>query len=139
MTESLWSRKSRLTDKKRTEQTRVSVERRMLQKLLTVLEKSSHPLHNLPDEQRSSFSKRTFQLRCDKENATGSLLHTGSLFCQLQLDFTVTLYDIITIRLYFGINYALSLSVTFHSFLSQHRCLLKTWASRLKVCPPPSL
>lgn len=39
-------------------------ERRMLSKLLAILDNTSHPLHNVLSRYRSMFSQRLFQPRC---------------------------------------------------------------------------
>ena len=52
----------------------VVVERRMLQKLMTIMDNEAHPLHSLLLEQRSVFSGRFIQLRCNKERYRKSYL-----------------------------------------------------------------
>ena len=43
------------------------VKRRMLNKLISILDNPDHPLHPLLDRQRSSFSNRPIQRRCHKD------------------------------------------------------------------------
>jgi hypothetical protein len=50
------------------------VERRMLNKLLAILDNPDHPLHPLLDRQRSSFSNRLIQLHCHKDRYRKSFL-----------------------------------------------------------------
>ena len=50
------------------------VERRTLDKLLSIMDNTEHPLHHLLDRQRSTFSNRLIQLRCHKDRYRKSLL-----------------------------------------------------------------
>lgn len=43
------------------------VERRILNKLLSIMDNPDHPLHHTLDKQLSSFSNRLIQLRCHKD------------------------------------------------------------------------
>merc|ERR1712035_150234 len=45
----------------------VIIQRRMLQKLMKIMEDSSHPLHNSVKKQKSVFSERLVQVRCRTE------------------------------------------------------------------------
>ena len=51
-----------------------TVERRTLDKLFSILDNPEHPLHNLLDRQRSTFSNRLIQLRCRKDRYRKSFL-----------------------------------------------------------------
>ena len=50
------------------------VERRTLNKLLSIMDNPDHPLHHTLDRQRSSFSNRLIQLRCHKDRYRKSFL-----------------------------------------------------------------
>ena len=50
------------------------VEKRTLNKLLSILDNPEHPLHQLLDRQRSTFSNRLIQLRCHKERFKKSFI-----------------------------------------------------------------
>ena len=50
------------------------VERRMLHKLLNIMDNTTHPLHNLLVRQQSVFSRRLLQRRCDKKHYRKSFL-----------------------------------------------------------------
>ena len=50
------------------------VERRTLNKLLSIMDNPDHPLHHTIDRQRSTFSRRLRQLRCLKERYRKSFL-----------------------------------------------------------------
>lgn len=54
------------------------VERRTLNKLLSILGSSHHPLHPLMDRQRSRFSDRLLQLRCHKDRHRKLFLPTAT-------------------------------------------------------------
>ena len=43
------------------------VERRTLNKLLSVMDNDQHPLHHMVDRQQSTFSHRLLQLRCQRD------------------------------------------------------------------------
>ena len=51
-----------------------AVERRTLNRLLSIMENPEHPLHQLLDGQRSTFSNRLIQLRCRKDRFRKSFL-----------------------------------------------------------------
>ena len=53
------------------------VERRMLNKLLNIMDNNAHPLHNLTIKQQSVFSGRLLQLRCTKDRYRKSFLPTA--------------------------------------------------------------
>ncbi|KAK0142225.1 hypothetical protein N1851_020112 [Merluccius polli] len=55
----------------------VTVEERMLAKLLATMANPSHPLHTTLDQLRSSFSNRLIQPRCKKERYRKSFLPTA--------------------------------------------------------------
>ncbi|XP_036422632.1 uncharacterized protein LOC118805727 [Colossoma macropomum] len=55
----------------------VVAEQRMLNKLLAILDNTSHPLHATLDKQRSTFRGRLLQLRCVKERRVRSFLRTA--------------------------------------------------------------
>ena len=50
------------------------VERRTLDKLLSIMDNPEHPLHHLLDRQRSTFSNRLIQLRCHKDRYIKSFI-----------------------------------------------------------------
>merc|ERR1712035_214296 len=50
------------------------IQRRMLQKLIKIMEDSSHPLHNTVKKQKSVFSERLVQVRCKTERYRRSFL-----------------------------------------------------------------
>ena len=50
------------------------VERRMLNKLLSIMDNKQHPLHQTVDRQRSNFSHRLLQLRCRRDRYRKSFL-----------------------------------------------------------------
>ncbi|KAM4593012.1 uncharacterized protein PAE49_004932 isoform 1-T1 [Odontesthes bonariensis] len=53
------------------------VERRTMNKLLTIMENDRHPLHHTVDRQRSTFSPRLLQLPCRRDRYRKSFLpHT---------------------------------------------------------------
>ncbi|XP_068441989.1 uncharacterized protein [Clinocottus analis] len=53
------------------------VERRTLKKLLSILDHPHHPLHQLLQGQRSTFSKRLITLRCHKDRYRKAFLPTA--------------------------------------------------------------
>ena len=50
------------------------IQRRMLQKLIKIMEDNSHPLHNSVKKQKSVFSERLVQVRCRTERYRRSFL-----------------------------------------------------------------
>ncbi|KAK0135417.1 RNA-directed DNA polymerase from mobile element jockey [Merluccius polli] len=57
------------------------MERRMLNKLLTIMDNDQHPLYQTVDRQRSIFSHRLLQLRCRRDRYRKSFLpHAITLF-----------------------------------------------------------
>ena len=62
----------------------VVMERRMVQKLLSIMDNNTHPLHNLVSKQKSVFSGRLRQLSCRKDR------FKNTFFYLLQLHFIIT-------------------------------------------------
>ncbi|KAK0135140.1 hypothetical protein N1851_029041 [Merluccius polli] len=61
------------------------MERRMLNKLLTIMDNDQHPLYQTVDRQRSIFSHRLLQLRCRRDRYRKSFLpHAITLFNKKQ-------------------------------------------------------
>ena len=57
------------------------VERRTLNKLLSIMDNDQHPLHHTVDRQRSTFSHRLLQLRCRRDRYRKSFLpHAITLY-----------------------------------------------------------
>ncbi len=57
------------------------VERRTLNKLLSIMDNDQHPLHHTVDGQRSTFSHRLLQLRCRRDRYRKSFLpHAITLY-----------------------------------------------------------
>ena len=52
-------------------------DRRVLCKLLSIMNNSEHPLHSTIDRQRSSFSGRLLSLHCSTDRLSRSLLPNG--------------------------------------------------------------
>ena len=61
----------------------VVMERRMVQKLLSIMDDNTHPLHNLVSKQKSVFSGRLRQLSCRKDRFKNT-------FYLLKLHFVIT-------------------------------------------------
>ena len=55
----------------------VVMERRMVQKLLSIMDDNTHPLHNLVSKQKSVFSGRLRQLSCRKDRFKNTFLPTA--------------------------------------------------------------
>lgn len=56
------------------------VERRMLSKLLSIVDNEEHPFHNTLDRQRSTFSNRLLQLHCRRDRCRTSFLPRARKF-----------------------------------------------------------
>ena len=54
------------------------VERRTMNKLLSIMDNPDHPLHLTPDRQRSAVSNRLMQRRCHKDRYRKSFLPRAS-------------------------------------------------------------
>ena len=55
----------------------VVMERRMVQKMLSIMDDNTHPLHNLVSKQKSVFSGRLRQLSCRKDRFKNTFLPTA--------------------------------------------------------------
>ena len=55
----------------------VVMERRMVQKLLSIMDDNTHPLHNLVSKQNSVFSGRLRQLSCRRDRFKNTFLPTA--------------------------------------------------------------
>ena len=58
----------------------VVMERRMVQKLLSIMDDNTYPLHNLVSKQKSVFSGRLRQLSCRKDRFKNTFLPTALHF-----------------------------------------------------------